>query len=230
MPKKLFIVAIMATLVFAFFLNGGQEYLNFENLKQHKATLLAYTEAHYWRAFFITGGIYILATILNLPVAIIMSLIIGFLFGLWHGVLLATFASTIGAVLVFWLARYLIADWARARLAKSDATQKIMAKLDNDALGYLLFMRAVPLFPFWLVNMTFAFSPINSKQYTVGTYVGMFPVSFVLVNLGQSLANVNSLAELFTAKVIFAFILIGLLALSTSLLMRYRSRCGEVRL
>ncbi len=224
MIKKLSLIAVLIGLLLLFFLNGGQEYLNFETLKQHKVTLLAYTETHYWQTFFITGSIYIVATILNLPVAAIMSLTIGFLFGLWHGVLLATFASTIGAILVFWLARYLIADWARARLEKSDSTRKIMDKLNDDALGYLLFMRAVPLFPFWFVNMIFAFSPINTKQYAFGTYVGMFPVSFVLVNLGQSLANVDSMAELFTTDVIMAFVLIGLLALSTTIFMRFRKR------
>ena len=159
---------------------------------------------------------------LNLPGAAIMSLAIGFVFGLWYGVLLAITSATIGAVLVFWIARYLVADWARPRLEKMKSTQKIMTKLQDDAFSYLLFMRAVPLFPFWFVNMVFAFSPINTKQYAIGSFLGMLPVSFVIVNLGQSLSKVDTMAQLFTTDVIVSFVLIGVLALVTTTVMRLR--------
>ncbi|NOQ93437.1 MAG: hypothetical protein GQ547_02245, partial [Methylophaga sp.] len=148
MTKKILIIVVLLGLVALFFINGGQDYLNFESLKQHKDELLAYANNNYWQAFFIIGGIYIISTVLNLPGAAIMSLAIGFIFGRWHGVMLATIASTIGAVFVFWIARYLIADWARSRLEKMESTKNIMAKLHDDAFSYLLFMRAVPLFPF----------------------------------------------------------------------------------
>jgi len=222
MFKKLLVVTVLVSLIALFFINGGQDYLNFDSLKEHKDQLLAYANAHFWLAFFITGGIYILSTVLNLPGAAIMSLAIGFVFGRWYGVLLATVASTIGAVLVFLLARYLIADWARHQLEKIKSTKTIMDKLHDDVFGYLIFMRAVPLFPFWFVNMIFAFSSISTKKYAIGTYFGMLPVSFVLVNLGQSLSTVNSMKELFTGEVILSFVLIGLLALITTTIVRVR--------
>ncbi|MFW5426831.1 MAG: TVP38/TMEM64 family protein [Methylophagaceae bacterium] len=223
MIKKLLIVAVLLGLIALFFFNGGQEYVSFDSLKQHKEELLVYAHANFWQAFFITGGIYILSTMLNLPGAAIMSLAIGFVFGRWYGTLLASTAATIGAVLVFWIARYLVADWARPKLEKMKSTQNIMAKLQDDAFSYLLFMRAVPLFPFWFVNMVFAFSPIKTKQYAIGTYFGMLPVSFVIVNLGQSLSTVNSMDELFTTEVILSFVLIGVMALVTSIVMRRRN-------
>lgn len=222
MIKKILIVIGLISLVVLFFVNGGGEYLNFDSLKYHKDQLLAYADAHYWRTFFIMGTIYIISTVLNLPGAAIMSLAIGYVFGLWHGVLLATVSSTIGAVFVFWIVRYLIADWARARVEKMKSTKNIMQKLQKDAFSYLLFMRAVPLFPFWFVNMIFAFSPIKTKQYIIGSYIGMFPVSFVFVNLGQSLSTVNSIDELFSTEVIMSFVLIGILALITAIVMRTR--------
>jgi uncharacterized membrane protein YdjX (TVP38/TMEM64 family) len=228
MIKKLLLLAILISLITLFFIFGGQEYLTFDSLKQHKSELLAYADTHFWKAFFIIGGIYILSTVLNLPGAAIMSLAIGFIFGRWYGVLLATVASTIGAVLVFWIVRYLIADWARPRLEKMPLTQKVMKNLKYNAFSYLLFMRAVPLFPFWFVNMTFAFSPINTKQYLIGSYIGMFPVSFVLVNLGQSLASVESMEQLFSTEVIMAFMLIGVVALIGSLLVRARANKHSV--
>tara|TARA_R110002049_G_scaffold294179_1_gene480691 strand:- start:2073 stop:2783 length:711 start_codon:yes stop_codon:yes gene_type:complete len=229
MVKKLLIVAGLLSLVALFLINGGQDYLNFDSLKQHKDDLLAYTDANFWKAFFITGAIYILSTVLNLPSAAIMSLAIGFIFGRWYGVLLATVASTIGAVLVFWLARYLIADWARSQLEKMNSTKNVMEKLHGDVFGYLIFMRAVPIFPFWFVNMIFAFSPIKTKQYAIGTYFGMWPVSFVLVNLGQSLSTVDSMEQLFTGEVIVSFVLIGVLALITTTVMRARKNKALVK-
>jgi uncharacterized membrane protein YdjX (TVP38/TMEM64 family) len=222
MVKKLLIIAGLLSLLALFLINGGQDYLNFDSLNQHKEDLLAYANANFWKAFFITGAIYILATVLNLPAAAIMSLAIGFIFGRWYGVLLATMASTIGAVLVFWLARYLIADWARSQLAKMNSTKNVMEKLHGDVFGYLIFMRAVPIFPFWFVNMIFAFSSIKTQHYAIGTYFGMWPVSFVLVNLGQSLSTVDSMAQLFTSEVIMSFVLIGILALITTTIMRVR--------
>ncbi len=222
MIKKLMIVAVLIGLVALFFIYGGQEYLSFDSLKQHKNALLAYADANFWQAFFITGGLYILSTMLNLPGAAIMSIAIGFIFGRWYGALLAISSATIGAVFVFWIARYLIADWARPRLEKMKSTQNIMAKLQDDAFSYLLFMRAVPLFPFWFVNMVFAFSPINTRQYAIGTFLGMLPVSFVIVNLGQSLSTVDSMEQLFTTEVILSFVMIGVLALITTTIMRLR--------
>ena len=103
-----------------------------------------------------------------------------------------------------------------------DSTQKIVAKLHDDVFAYLIFMRAVPLFPFWFVNMVFAFSPIKTKQYAIGTYVGMWPVSFDLVNLGQSLSTVSTMEQLFTGEVLMSFVLIGLLALITTTIVRVR--------
>lgn len=224
MIKKLIIITVLISIVALFFLNGGQEYLSFDSLKQHKEELLSYAHANFWQAFFIAGGIYILSAMLNLPVAAVMSLAIGFIFGRWYGTLLASIAATIGAVLVFWIARYLVADWARPKLEQMKSTQNIMTKLQDDAFSYLLFMRAVPLFPFWFVNMVFAFSPIKTKHYAIGTYLGMLPVSFVLVNLGQSLSTVNSMDELFTTEVILSFILIGVMALVTSIVMQSRNK------
>ena len=222
MLKKLLIVAGLLSLLVVFFSNGGQDYLSFGSLKQHKYDLLAYADNHFWRAFFITGAIYIVSTVLNLPAAAIMSLAIGFIFGRWYGVMLASIASTIGAVLVFWLARYLIADWARSQLEKMNSTKNVMEKLHGDVFGYLILMRAVPVFPFWFVNMVFAFSPIKTQQFAIGTYFGMWPVSFVLVNLGESLSTVDSMEQLFTGEVVMSFVLIGILALITTMIMRLR--------
>lgn len=184
--------------------------------------LLAYADANYWQAILFAGGVFILSTVFNLPGAAIISLAIGFVFGRWSGLVVASVSSTIGAVLIFLLARYLFADWAREKLQAMKSTKEIMSQLDDKALNYLISMRMVPLFPFWFVNLTFACSPISIRHYTLGTFIGMLPVLFILVNLGQSLATVNSMKQLFSTEVILSFVLLAALAATNILLGRKR--------
>lgn len=227
MIKKLLVIVCLLGLVTVFYLYGGHNYLNIDSFKLYKEELLTYTAAHYWQAYFIAGAIYIISTALSLPGASILSLSVGFIFGRWYGVLLTTVSATIGAVLVFWIVRYLIADWARERLEKVSATKKVMENLKTDSFGYLIFMRTIPLFPFWFVNMIFAFSPIKTKSYAFGTLVGILPASFVIVNLGKSLSTVNSLDEIFTGEVLISFALIGLLGLITGIISIRKRRAQE---
>jgi len=220
--KKLIITFLFIGISLVILLNGGMDYFDFENLKENKAELLSYADANYWQAIFFAGGIFILSTIFNLPGAAIISLAIGFIFGRWSGVVIASISSTIGAVLVFLLARYLFADWTRTKLKAMKSTKNIMAKFDDEALNYLIFMRMVPLFPFWLVNLTFACSPISTRHYIFGTFIGMLPVLFVLVNLGQSLSTVESFGQLFSAEVMISFVLLAVLAVTNVFLGRKR--------
>jgi uncharacterized membrane protein YdjX (TVP38/TMEM64 family) len=150
---------------------------------------------------------------LSLPGAAFLSLLMGFVFGRWVGWVLLVVAATIGAVLVFLLARYLFYDWAKSKLQGISAAHKIMQIFERHSLQYLLFLRLVPLFPFWLVNLTMAMTTIKTKQYLLGTFFGILPGSFVFANLGQSLASIERLDQVFSGELLFAFALLGLLML-----------------
>jgi uncharacterized membrane protein YdjX (TVP38/TMEM64 family) len=197
----------------AFFSLGGYEYLSLETIKSHRQQFLEYTESHYAAMLLAAGLIYTAAVALSVPGAAALSLVAGFLFGRWMGTLVIVFAATLGGVLVFLGARYLFGEAARTRLEKSPAAAKILSGFERDAFHYLLFLRLVPVFPFWLVNLTPAFTGISLRTYFAATAIGILPGSFVFANLGQSLGRIESLAGLVSSEVMVAFALLGALAL-----------------
>lgn len=220
--KKILIFLSFISVTVIFFLTDGPQWLNLESLKQNRSDLLNYAEQHYWFLFFICGLIYISVTAFSIPVGTVLSLALGFLYGRWMGTFLIVISATIGATLVFWLARYLIADWARERLQENEQAAKLLNGFNADAFNYMLFLRLIPLFPFWLVNLAPAFTPISTRTYILTTALGIIPGSFVFSNLGQSLGQIENIEELWSMQVIFAFSLLGLLALAPVLVKRYK--------
>jgi uncharacterized membrane protein YdjX (TVP38/TMEM64 family) len=220
---KLLVLLLFCTIIAIFFLLDAQQWLNLETLKQNRDALLNYAEQHYFLLYLACGLLYITMTALSLPGASILSLALGLLFGRWLGTLLIVISATIGATLVFLLARYLIADWAREKLQKNKQAVKLMDTFQVDAINYLLFLRLVPLFPFWLVNLVPAFTPISIQTYIITTLIGIIPGSFVFANLGQSLGQIDNAEQLFSMPVIVSFTLLGILILTPVLLKQYKA-------
>ena len=213
MSIKLTVLLVLAALIASFFIFGGPDYLTITALQANKTILLDTVEQHYAVSIMIAMLIYIAVVALSLPGASVLSLAVGFVFGRWLGWSLLLVSATIGAVLVFWLVRYLFYDWAKAKLDKITATRNIIAEFEHHSLSYLLFLRLVPLFPFWLVNLTMAFTSIKTGQYALGTFLGIMPGSFVFANLGQSLAEIDTMDQLFSPQLLMAFVLLGVLML-----------------
>ena len=217
---KILIIVVFAGGIGLFFALGGDQYLTLETIKSHRDELLVYTQQH--RALMIIGAmlVYTVSTALSIPGALVLSLTMGFLFGRWMGTLVIVFSATIGATLVFLAARYLFAQAARRRMGP--VAQKIVNGFHSpqfgvddhsNAFNYLLFLRLVPVFPFWLVNLVPAFTPMHLRSYFAATVVGILPGSFVFANLGQSLGRIESLDQLLSAEMLGAFTLLGLFAL-----------------
>ncbi len=220
---RLLVFLLFCSIIAIFYLVDGQQWLNLETLKQNRNTLLNYAEQHYLFLYFVCGLLYIATTALSLPGGAVLSLALGLLFGRWMGTLLIVISATIGAMLVFLLARYLIADWARKRLLGNEQAVKLMDAFQVDAFNYLLFLRLVPLFPFWLVNLAPAFTPISSRTYIITTLIGIIPGSFVFANLGQSLGQIANTEQLLSMPVLVAFTLLGILALAPVLIKKYKA-------
>ncbi|MGR8929886.1 MAG: TVP38/TMEM64 family protein [Gammaproteobacteria bacterium] len=207
------LIWLLPIAIAAFFLFNGPELLSLENIREHRAALTQYTEQHYLFMLVACGVAYTLSTALSLPGGTVLSLLLGFLFGRWMGTALIVISASIGAGAIFWLARYLFADWARERLKQSEKSQKLLDGFEEDAFNYLLFLRLVPLFPFWLVNLAPAFTSVPMRTYLVTTFIGIIPGSFVFANLGQSLGRIETLDQLLSGQTIFALTLLGLLSL-----------------
>lgn len=219
-PRVLIGAAFVAALV-AFFALGGHDYLTLDAVKANRDALKAYAHEHVAAALVIAFVVYAGAVALSVPGALVLSLVVGFVFGRWVGTGLIVAAATVGASLVFLAARYLFADAARRRMGPRGA--KIAEGFAENAFSYLLFLRLVPLFPFFLVNLAPAFTPTRLRTFVLATLIGIVPGSFVYANLGQTLGTIDSAAGLLSAETIVALVLLGLLALAPVLVRRLRA-------
>jgi len=224
-PNRVLQFAVAAVLVggaVAFFALGGPQYLDLATIKEHRDALLAFTESHFAAALAIAFAVYAGAVAFSLPGGLVLSLTMGFVFGRWIGTALVVVAATVGATLVFLAARYLFADAARRRLGTFG--EKINAGFTKNAFSYMLFLRLVPVFPFFLVNLAPAFTTIPLRTYVLATAVGIVPGSFVFVNLGQTLARIDSLKGLVSADVLAGLGLLAAFALLPVAVQKYRAR------
>ena len=203
--------ALFVGAIAAFFAFGGQHYLSLETIKANRDALLSFADRHFVAAAAIAFIAYAGAVALSLPGALVLSLATGFIFGRWIGTVLVVIAATVGATLIFLAARYLFADAARRRMGA--VGERINAGFTENAFSYLLFLRLVPLFPFFLVNLAPAFTAIPLRTYVLATLIGIIPGAFVYVNLGQTLGRIDSLHGLVSTETFLAFGLLGLLAL-----------------
>ena len=222
---KLAILAVFAGGIVAFFALGGQRYLSLETIKANRDALLAFADRHFVAALALAFVVYAGAIALSLPGGLVLSLTVGFVFGRWVGTALVVVAATVGATLVFLAARYLFADAARRRLGALGA--RINAGFTENAFSYLLFLRLVPLFPFFLVNLAPAFTGIPVRTYVLATLIGIVPGTFVYVNLGQALGRIDSLQGLVSGDTLLAFGLLGLFALLPVAWKKWKARCSS---
>jgi len=211
--KKLLIAAPFVVGIALFFLLGGGRYLQLDAIQQQRLWLQEQTAAHFWLVYLGVGALYVLVTALSIPGATVLSLLCGFLFGRWFGTGLIVVAATSGAVLVFLAARYLFAQSAGQRMAANAATARMLKGINTNAFHYLLFLRLVPAFPFWLVNLVPAFTSIGIGTYASATAIGIVPAAFVIANLGGSFGEIDNLAGLLSPTLLLALALLGLLAL-----------------
>ncbi|WP_039029292.1 TVP38/TMEM64 family protein [Leclercia adecarboxylata] len=196
--------------------------LTLENLQaQHQALLLYCQQAPLKSAalFFI---VYVLVTTLSLPGAALLTLLGGALFGLWPGILLVSFASTLGATLAMLTSRYLLRDWVQRRFAGPMRT--VNQGVSRDGAFYLFALRLVPLFPFFVVNLLAGVTTLGVRRYWWVSQLGMLPGAIVYLNAGHQLGQIASLRDILSPGVVFAFTLLGLLPLITRWLLARFSR------
>lgn len=209
--KKLAIaLAIIAALVFFFVLDLGR-FFTLEALKENRQTLLDYYRDH--RMAMVAGfmGIYIVQTALSLPGATILSLAAGAIFGAVMGTLYAVIGATLGATLALLVTRYLLRDAVLARFGPK--LERINRELEERGFNYLLFLRLVPVFPFFLINLAAGLTRLPLRTFVIGTLVGIIPGGFVYCNAGASLATITSMGDVASPRVLGSFALLGLFAL-----------------
>jgi len=147
-----------------------------------------------------------------LPGATLLSVFSGAVFGLPLGPVLVSVGSTLGAVLAFFVARYILRDWMEEKFGEK--LRPIHEGLCENDINYILGLRLIPLFPFFLVNIAMGVSPISWKVFMVGTLLGKLPATWVYANAGSHLASLRSLSDITSPGMLGAFTMLGLLALT----------------
>jgi len=201
-------------LAFAF---GLQDYLNIEVLREHRSLLNGFVRAHAVAAALLFMAVYTVSTALSLPGGLVLTVAGGFLFGIVLGTLYVVAAATLGATAVFLIARYALADFFRAKAGPFMA--RMEAGFRENAASYMLVLRLVPLFPFFVVNIVPAFLGVSLRTYVVCTFVGIIPGTLVFILAGAGLGSVFdqggefSLQSVLTPEIIAGLIGLSLLSL-----------------
>ncbi len=181
------IIAIVVTAIVVY-LNGWHEYLSLPKVAENREYLQNFVESNLLLAILTYAAVYIAVVAFSLPGGAAATITGGFLFGWLVGGFVTVFAATVGATLLFLAARTSLGEALRA---KAGATvQKLADGFKENALSYLLFLRLVPVFPFWLVNLAPAFLGIPLRTYILGTLVGIIPGTFAFAFLGSGLGSV----------------------------------------
>lgn len=185
--------------------------LTFENLNASRETLAAGYQENPALTLGTFFAIYVLATALSIPGAVILTLAAGAMFGLWVALLVVSFASSLGALLAFLVARYLLRDVVQSRFKKTLAP--INQGIQRDGIFYLLSLRLVPLFPFWLINLLMGLTPIGAARFYLVSQIGMLAGTAVYVNAGTQLATIQSPRDILSPALLGSFVLLGIFPL-----------------
>lgn len=216
-PRRIIPLAVIVGGLVAFFALDLDAYLTFEAVKENRQWLIGQVAQHRVAAVLAFIAIYAACVTFSLPVAAVVSISGGFLFGLWFGTVWNVVGATLGATLLFLAARTVFADILHSKAGPW--FHKVEAGFQKNAFNYLLFLRLVPAFPFFVVNLVPAFLGVRLRTFVVATFVGIIPGGFVYTSVGAGLGSVFDAGEAFsvsgilTPEIVTAMVGLALLAL-----------------
>ncbi len=219
--KRMWPLAVLALGAAAFFVFDLDSYVTLDNLRENRAVLEAFIKDNQIVAPLLFMAAYALFVAFSLPVGFVMTTTGGFLFGSVLGTGLSVVAATVGATGLFVIAKTSVGDALRAKAGPW--LDKLADGFQRDAFSYLLTLRLIPLFPFFVINLAPAFLGVPLNTYVAATFVGIIPASFVLTSVGAGLGSLFdkalesgepfSVAHVFTPEIITALVGLGVLAL-----------------
>jgi len=199
----IFIISFLSVLIFDL-----DQLLSFENIKKSQNNLQSLINKNYFFYYVIFFIVYIFITTFALPFAAIKTIIAGALFGLIPGVLLTSFASSIGSTLCFLMSRFVLRNYVENKYRKY--LEKVNSGIIKDGIFYLFFLRLSPIFPFFIINLIFGLTKMKATTFYIVSQIGMLIGTVVFVNAGVQLAKINSINDILSFEIIISFMLIGL--------------------
>ena len=208
---KIFFGLVFFLIIITGYLIDLDKVLSFSMIKntyQDIQTLVNKNYTFYILMFFI---LYVIITAFALPISLLKTLLAGALFGFWPGLILVSFASSIGSTFCFLFSRYALRNYTQVKFGKY--LEKVNKGVDQDGWLYLLFLRLSPIFPFFIINLVFGLTKMRALEFYLVSQVGMFIGTAIFVNAGVQIGNLNSIEEILTLKVIMSLTLIGIFPL-----------------
>ena len=210
---------IVAVLAWAYNTWDLGQFLTLDSIKAHRDGLLGLYSSHPWQTVLIYAAIYVLATAASLPGAVILTLAAGTMFGFGLGLLLVSFASSLGALAAFLVARYLLHSTIESRFGKR--LKPINEGIARDGIFYLLTLRLVPVFPFWLINILMGLTTMRAARFYWASQVGMLPGTAVYVFAGTQLASIDSVGDILSPTLLTSLVLLGLFPIAAKFLVTW---------
>lgn len=214
--KRITLIIIILAAIAIIRLTGVDRYLTFENLQENKFRLQQIVESSYTLSVIGYILLYITIVAFSIPGATILTLSGGFLFGVLWGALYVNAGATTGASLAFLFCRYVAGEWVQNNY--QDKLTTFNRELSENGYRYLLALRLIPVFPFFLINICAGLTKIPLRTFVWTTSVGIFPGSLVYAFAGNQLADIESIEDIFSAKIAVAFSLLALFVLFPVLL------------
>ena len=226
--KRVVPLALLIAILIAFFAFGLDKYATFDTLKDNREALLAFVRDNFVLAMVIYVAGYAVLTAASVPVASLVTVAGGFLFGIWLGTFMTVLAATLGATVLFLLARSALGEPLRRRAGPY--IRRMEEGFRENQVNYLLFLRLVPAFPFFAVNLVPAFLGVGATVFAVTTFFGIIPGTAVYTIVGAGLGSVFdrgeefSLNSVLTPEIIAALVGLGVLSLVPIAVKRLRRR------
>ena len=225
--QRLLIVAAIIIVVILFKVLDLGQYLSLDYLKTSQDKFTQIYTSHRLPVIASYMAIYIVVTALSLPGAAVMTLAGGAMFGFWIGVLVVSFASTIGATLACFVARFLLRDWVQNRFGEK--LSRMNKGIEKEGAFYLFSLRLVPIFPFFVINLAMGLTPMKLWTFYWVSQIGMFPGTMVYVNAGKELGQIESLSSILSPGLIISFVILGLFPITVKkLLYLYKKKTGKL--
>ncbi len=209
--KRLIVLAIVVGAIAGFFAMGLGHYLSLEYLHSSRAHVLERLHAAPLTVSLVFFAIYVVVAGLSLPGAAVMTVAAGAIFGVLWGVVLVSFASTIGATIAFMISRTLLGEWVEQRFGKH--LEPINRGLNREGSFYLFSLRMVPVFPFFVVNLLMGLTRIDVLRFYLVSQIGMLAGTVVFVFAGTQLARIRTLGDVLSPGLLIALTLLGVFPL-----------------
>ena len=208
---KIGLLIVIVLAIIAFFFYDIQQYTTLDYIKAKQQNILEYYKQNYFFVLVLFIFLYVLVTALSLPVATFLTLVGGALFGFSTGLIIVSFASTIGATLAFLMARFLAQNYVQKNF--KNQLSKINKKFKSEGSFYLFALRLVPVFPFFIINVVMGLMTIKTWTFYWVSQLGMLPGTIVYVYAGTQLAQIETFSDITSPSMLIAFALLGLFPL-----------------